>query len=224
MRVLGLIPARRGSKGIPGKNLVDLGGRSLLSWTASVALASNLTRTIVSTDDEEIAQEALRCGVEVPFMRPAALATDSALSIDVVLHALESLDEGYDAVMLLQPTSPLREVGDVNGALDRLRNTQADSVISVVEVGDAHPARMKLIEDGVLIDPPFAEDYEGQPRQQLPTLYLRNGAIYLTRVQALRSRSFKGRWSLPWVMPEMRSVNIDSPFDLAVARYLVESM
>jgi N-acylneuraminate cytidylyltransferase len=220
MRVLGLIPARGGSKGIPGKNLVELGGRSLLSWTAGAALESGLTRTVISTDDEAIAAEAVRCGIEVPFIRPAHLASDEAASIDVVLHALDNVDESYEAVMLLQPTSPFREVADINGAIALLEQSVADSVVSVVEVGDAHPARMKFIEDGVLIDPPFAEEYEGQPRQTLPKLYLRNGAVYLTRVASLRQRTFKGQRSLAWVMPETRSVNIDSPLDLVVARSL----
>lgn len=222
MRVLGLIPARGGSKGVTGKNLRKVGGRTLIEWTAMSALASRLERTVISTDSEEIAGEARRCGVDVPFVRPAKLATDTSLSIDVVQHALSDLRETWDAVMLLQPTSPFRTAADIDTCITMLETGDADSVISVKNVGDHHPARMKYMLDGVLTDPPFAEDYEGKPRQQLVPMFLRNGAIYLTRTEVLLAGSFKGSVSLGYVMTEYRSVNIDTEFDLAVAETLAD--
>lgn len=224
MRVLGLIPARGGSKGVPGKNLRKVGGRTLIEWTTRSALASRLERTVISTDSEEIAAEAIRCGVEVPFVRPAKLATDTSLSIDVVQHALSALSETWDAVMLLQPTSPFRTAADIDTCITMLETTDADSVISVKNVGDHHPARMKYMVDGVLTDPPFAEDYEGKPRQQLAPMFLRNGAIYLTKTEVLLAGSFKGTVSLGYVMTEHRSVNIDTEFDLVVAETLAERL
>lgn len=221
MRVLGLIPARGGSKGIPRKNLADLGGRPLLAWTADTALASSIDRVVLSTDDEEIAATGRELGVDVPFMRPRVLASDAARSIDVVLHALEALGERPDAVMLLQPTTPFRSAEDIDGSIGLLEATQADSVISVASVGGHHPARMKLIEDGWLIDPPFSEVEEGIPRQELTDIFIRNGAIYLTCLTTLLGRSFKGPRSRAWIMPAERSVNIDNPLDLAVARALI---
>ena len=216
MRVLGLIPARGGSKSIPRKNLVDLGGLPLIQWTIQSALDSNLTRVVVSTDDDEISEVSESLGAEVPFKRPAELSSDLTLSIDVVLHALDVLAEEFDAVMMLQPTSPFRTSTDIENAIKIIG--AASSVISVVPVEGTHPARMKFVEDGVLIDPPFAETIENMPRQDLRPMYIRNGAIYLTRVSDLRHRTFKGALSRALIMPKERSINIDTSFDLALAR------
>lgn len=221
MRTLGIIPARGGSKGIPRKNLADLGGRPILAWTTETALASSLVRVVLSTDDPEIASAGRELGVEVPFMRPAALATDEARSIDVVLHALDALDDMFDAAMLLQPTTPFRAVADIEGSIEMLTTSNATSVISVTSVGEHHPARMKYLTDGVLIDPPFAEELEGMQRQDLSPLFIRNGAIYLTGHATLRARTFKGALCHGWVMPSERSINIDQPFDLLVARAIL---
>ena len=127
--------------------------------------------------------------------------------------------EEFDAVMVLQPTSPLRMVSDINACLKMLSESSADSVISVVNVGGHHPARMKFIESGFLIDPPFAEEIENQPRQNLRSMYIRNGAIYLTRVSVLKSRSFQGKNCLAYEMPSERSVNIDTFMDLKIAEF-----
>ena len=216
MRVLGLIPARGGSKSIPRKNLVDLGGVPLIQWTIQAALGSNLERVVVSTDEDEIAEISKSLGAEVPFKRPAELSSDQTLSIDVVLHALDVLEEDFDAVMMLQPTSPFRTSIDIEGAIKIIDG--ASSVISVVPVEGTHPARMKFVEDGVLIDPPFAETIENMPRQELRPMYIRNGAIYLTRISDLRHRTFKGALSRALIMPKERSINIDTGFDLALAR------
>ena len=220
MKLLGVVPARGGSKGIPRKNLVELAGRPLLDWTIDAARQSHLDRVIVSTDDDEIAAHAEHRGVEVPFRRPKEISDDNALTIDVVLHAVSALGEEFDAVMVLQPTSPLRMVSDINACLKMLSESSADSVISVVNVGGHHPARMKFIESGFLIDPPFAEEIENQPRQNLRSMYIRNGAIYLTRVSVLKSRSFQGKNCLAYEMPSERSVNIDTFMDLKIAEFL----
>lgn len=216
MRVLGLVPARGGSKSIPRKNLVELGGVPLIQWTIQAALGSNLERVVVSTDDDEIAEISQNLGAEVPFKRPAELSSDQTLSIDVVLHALDVLEEDFDAVMMLQPTSPFRTSIDIESAIKIIND--ASSVISVVPVEGTHPARMKFVEDGVLIDPSFAETIENMPRQDLRPMYIRNGAIYLTRIADLRHRTFKGALSRALIMPKERSINIDTSFDLALAR------
>jgi CMP-N,N'-diacetyllegionaminic acid synthase len=221
--ILGVVTARGGSKGIPRKNLADLGGRPLLAWTAEAALASRIDRVVLSTDDEEIADVGRRLGLEVPVLRPAELAGDGALSIDVVLHMLAAVaDPGIDAVMLLQPTAPLRTTADIDGVIELFERERPDSVISVVPVDGHHPARMKFIEDGWLVDPPYVEAYENQPRQELRPVYLKNGAVYLTRRAVIEARSFKGERCLAWVMPHERSVNIDGPFDLGLARAIVD--
>ena len=219
MKVLGLIPARGGSKSIVNKNMVDLGGCPLIKWTIDAASKSTLSRVVVSTDDKEIADACRNFGVEVPFVRPDSLASDEAQSIDVVLHALDALDEQFDAVMLLQPTSPFRTHEDINMALTM--NHDGSSVISVVPVDGTHPARMKFIENGFLVDPPFVEEVENMPRQNLRPMYIRNGAIYLTTLDDLKNRTFKGSKSRALIMPRSRSLNIDSEFDLLVARALM---
>jgi CMP-N,N'-diacetyllegionaminic acid synthase len=216
MKVLGLIPARGGSQTIKRKNMIDLGGAPLIEWTIKAALDASLSRVIVSTDDIEIADFSRKIGCEVPFIRPGELATGSALAIDVINHALDALDEEFDAVMMLQPTTPFRTKEDIKQSIEIIED--ASSVISVVAVDGAHPARMKYIEEGLLIDPPFAEKIENMPRQELRRVFIRNGAIYLTKVQYLREMTFKGPKSRALIMPPERSVNIDSEFDLRVAR------
>jgi CMP-N,N'-diacetyllegionaminic acid synthase len=228
MRVLGIVTARGGSKGIPGKNLRPLLGKPLLQYTAEAALAAKrLARVILSTEDKEIADVGRRCGLEVPFMRPMELARDNTPHLPVLQDAVrrvEQAGESYDAILTLQPTNPLRLPSDIDGAIELLEKTGADSVISFVAVGEKHPARMKFVDDqGRVIDPPFAEKMEGQRRQDLPKLYLREGSIYLTRRDVLmKQHSLKGRDCRAWIMPEDRACNIDGPFDLFLAEQLMK--
>jgi CMP-N,N'-diacetyllegionaminic acid synthase len=221
------VPARGGSKGIPRKNIALLGGKPLLAYTAIAAQrATLLTRVVLSTEDEEIADVGRRWGLEVPFMRPPELARDDTPGIAVLEHVvqqLESRGDRYDAVFTLQPTNPLRLPDDIDGAIRLFERTGADSVISFVDAGEKHPARMKYIDpDGRVIDPPFGEHTEGQRRQDLPKLYLREGAVYLTRRDVLMNdHSLKGRDCRAWLMPTERSCNIDEPFDLILAELLM---
>lgn len=225
MRVLGIIPARGGSKGLPGKNIKLLNGIPLIAYTIKEAIKSKLEECIVTTDSEEIASISRLYGGNVPFIRPIEIATDNASSIDVVLHALNFMKEHknkeYDAIMLLQPTTPFRDSEDINQALDLLIKSDADSVISVTSVGGTHPARMKFIKDGNLIDPPFVEEFEGQNRQELKPMFIRNGGIYLTRINTIKNGSFKGDISKAYVMPEKKSVNIDNIDDFEFAEWLM---
>lgn len=228
MRVLGIVTARGGSKGVPGKNIRPLLGKPLLQYTAEAALAAKrLTRVILSTEDKEIADVGRQCGLEVPFMRPMELARDNTPHLPVLQDAVRRLEqegESYDAILTLQPTNPLRLPSDIDGAIELLEKTGADSVISFVAVGEKHPARMKFVDDqGRVIDPPFAEKMEGQRRQELPKLYLREGSIYLTRRDVLmKQHSLKGRDCRAWIMPEDRACNIDQPFDLFLAEQLLK--
>jgi CMP-N-acetylneuraminic acid synthetase len=202
-------------------------GKPLLAYTAEAARAARrLTRTILSTEDEEIARIGREWGLEVPFMRPPELAGDETPTIPVLQDAvrrLEAAGELYDAVFTLQPTTPLRRADDIDGAIDLLERSGADSVISFVEVGERHPARMKTIgPEGRVIDPPFAEQFEGQRRQDLPPLYLREGSVYVTRRDVLMEQgSVKGRDCRAWIIPPERACNIDTPFDLFIAEQLL---
>jgi CMP-N-acetylneuraminic acid synthetase len=158
-------------------------------------------------------------------MRPAELAHDSVRTIPVLQHVVRTLEahgEIYDAIFTLQPTNPLRQRDDVDGAVELLERTGADSVISFVDVGEKHPARMKMIDGSLRVwDPPFAEAFEGQPRQTLPKYYLREGSVYLTRRDVLmKHNSLKGSDCRAWLIPQERACNIDTPFDL----FLVEQL
>ena len=202
-------------------------GKPLLAYTSEAALASKkLTRTVLSTDDPEIATIGRQLGLDVPFPRPAELAKDDTPTIPVlqdVVRRLEAMGECYDAILTLQPTNPLRLVSDIDGAIDLLESSGADSVISFSDVGERHPARMKWVDaEGRVSDPAFAEEFEGKPRQQLNKLYLRDGSIYLTRRSVLMEQnSLKGSDCRAWIIPEERSRNIDSPLDLLIAEQIL---
>ncbi len=227
MKVLGLIPARGRSKEVPRKNLSLVAGKPLIQYTIECALASKgLSRVVVTTDDAEIAGVAENLGAEVPFLRPAELADDETPMIPVVIHALQhfsSSGESFDAVCLLQPTNPLRRPSDIDGAIELLKRTGSESVISLVHTGERHPARMKLIEgDGRVVNPPFAEQVEGQRRQDLPDFYLRDGSIYLTRTETILGKhSFQGNDCRAWVIRPERHCNIDTRLDLLLAEQLL---
>lgn len=223
-RTLALITARGGSKGLPGKNIRLLAGRPLIAWTVDAALhASGIDarNVICSTDSQHIADAAIAAGARVPFLRPAELATDSASSLDVALHAIDWLEghEGlsYDTVLLLQPTSPLRTGAHIDAAMALLATSDADAVVGVYRA-HASPFRMFVPrEDGVL-QPLFPAEDRRHQRQLFPDVLTENGAIYLTRVAALRSaRSFHGTRCLPYVMSERDSLDIDTAADFATA-------
>lgn len=223
-RVLGVIPARGGSKGVPRKNIAPILGKPLIAYTIEAAIASKrLTDVIVSTDDDEIARVARDCGAQVPFKRPAELATDRAQAIPTIQHAVREMEAArgyrYDAVVMLQPTTPLRTAKDIDECVEKLFRTDADSVISVVEVGGYHPVRMKRIVNDELVD--YAEEeIENRPRQELAPVYLRAGSVYATKRDVLMEQnSFKGRISRPYIVPSERHANIDSLIDLKIAEW-----
>ena len=171
-------------------------------------------------------QQAELLGVDVPFLRPEHLAQDDTPTIPVLQHVVEQFEKNnqrFDAVFTLQPTNPLRIVSDIDGSIDLLEHSDADSVISFVDVGERHPARMKYIDNqGVVADPPFVEQFEGQRRQDLSKLYLRDGSVYLTRRDVLIEQgSIKGNKCLAWLMPAERSCNIDEPFDLFMVEHML---
>lgn len=228
MDVVALVTARGGSKGIPGKNLVPVAGKPLLTWTIEAALASRAVRRIVvSTDDEAIRQTALEAGAEVPFVRPAQYAQDHSSHLSVVLHALEFLEteEGRlpDYLLLLQPTSPLRLSSDIDAAIALAIQSSADSVVSVCETHH-HPLLVKRIsEQGRLVDYLSVDRKVYLRRQDLPSAYALNGAIYLTRPQVLRIEgTFLPDNTVPYVMPQERSLDLDTPWDLKIVRWIME--
>tara|TARA_B100001564_G_scaffold356799_1_gene371696 strand:- start:404 stop:1087 length:684 start_codon:yes stop_codon:yes gene_type:complete len=223
--VLGVIPARGGSKGVKNKNIKNINGKPLINYTIEEAQKSKIDDLIVSTDSELISNLAISKGVIVPFVRPSALASDSARSIDVINHALIEMErlnsKVYDYVIMLQPTTPFRKYTDIDNCIGLIKNNrQADSVISVVDVQGNHPARMKYIKDGKLIDPIFCEETENQNRQELTPMYIRNGAIYLSSRETILKKSFKGNICLAYEMDKFSSINIDTIEDFQYAKFL----
>lgn len=226
-KILALIPARGGSKGVPRKNVRPVAGKPLLAYTVETALGARelFHRIIVSTDDEEIAAVARECGAEVPFTRPADLAGDRIPMIPVIQHAVRFVEEQdgvrLDWVLLLQPTAPFRTTGDLTQAVALAQQGGCDSVISVVQVFAHHPILMKRIENDRLL-PYCIEEKEGTRRQDYqPPAYMRNGAIYLSRRDVLMSGSVWGQVIRPYVMPEDRSVNVDSELDLKLVELML---
>jgi CMP-N,N'-diacetyllegionaminic acid synthase len=220
--ILGIIPARGGSKAIPRKNLALLANKPLLAWTVEVALESaSLDRLVISTDDPEIAEVGKKLGAEIPFLRPTELATDTSASMDVILHAIRWFDdnENYrpDYVLLLQPTSPLRTATDVRESTKLALAKHADSVVSVCETHQ-HPLWMKGVnEEGTLVDL-YPQSAAPTRRQDLSPVFALNGAIYLAlRSFLLSEHTFISDRTYAYVMPENRSLDVDTPWDLHVA-------
>lgn len=219
MDLLGLIPARGGSRGIPRKNLVPLGGRSLLARTIDHARESaRLTRIAVSTDATEIANAARVLGVAV-LPRPAELSTDATLMLDVVRHAVQETEA--EAVVLLQPTSPFRTGAHIDAAIALWESTGADSVVSVVRVPHNFTPGSQLREDGESRLVPYT-DGGGGSRQEKPMLYARNGpAVLVVSAETIRSGSLYGNDSRGYKMNALDSLDIDEPADLELAELLL---
>jgi len=223
--MMGLITARGGSRGLPGKNILSFCGKPLIAYTIEAALQSGCFKTVmVSTDSREIADVCLKCGAEVPFLRPAHLAADDAKSRDVVLHALDFMEQKspVESVCLLQPTSPLRSAEDIRQAVSVFRRNSADSVISVTEY--SHPIQwaVSVSEDGKISEP---SGLKPSRRQDQSVCYHPNGAIYIFNAEFIRrSEGYIGKNTYALIMPPERSVDIDIPFDFMLAEFLFTRM
>lgn len=211
--VLAIIPARGGSKGVPRKNIRNVAGKPLIVWTIEEAKKSGyIDRLVVSTDDQEIADTAIRGGGEVPFLRPAELARDDTPGISPVIHMLTTIHPAYDLVVLLQPTSPFRTVEDIDGAIALMASRNAKACVSVVEP-DKSPFWMYSVDDAGHLAPLLAGAYAC--RQNLPPVYALNGAVYVAEVGWLiKTQAFVSDETIAYIMPKERSVDIDTETDL----------
>jgi len=229
-RILALITARGGSKGLPGKNIRLLNGKPLIAWSIEHGLKSRyVDKVVVSTDDKKIASTAKKYGAEVPFMRPAYLATDKSTSMDVILHAigfLKAAGEEYDYIIILEPTSPLRETKDVDRSIEMLLNDKkgAESIVGVSEVVAAHPAF-----DVVINDKGFLSPYEGKRsryirRQDLKKIYFFEGTVYVSEIKALKKKkTFYHDRTIPYIVPKWKSVEIDDIVDFFCAEAILKN-
>jgi len=224
-RVLAVIPARGGSKGVPRKNIRLINGHPLIAWTVRQALASNhTTEVIVSTDDEQIAQVALSYGAAVPFLRPTELAQDDSPTVDAVLHVLSNLPESYDICCLLEPTSPLRKPRDIDESVTLLES-KWDTTDAVVTVGEVHlesPFICKKISDEGYLEPvvPATKYYQ---RQQLPKTYFPYGVFYGAKVDTLISEhTFYPKRTRSYFLERWQNFEIDDELDLLIVETIMK--
>lgn len=215
--VIGIVTARGGSKGVPGKNLRLLAGQPLIAHTIRAAkAATTLGRVVVSTDDAEIARVAQAYGAEVPFLRPAELAQDVTPTLPVLQHAVRVLEQAggrCDVIVTLQPTAPLRLARDIDEAVRLLEAANADAVVSVREVSE-HPSRMRRIQDGRLVTLDGTSRFLLNRRQDFEPVYIENGAIYVTRRRVLMEEgAILGKETRALIMPQSRSLDIDTERD-----------
>ena len=229
MEVLGFIPARANSKGIPGKNIKLLNGKPLIGYTIEEGKKSRINRLIVSTDSLEILKISQDFSAEVPFLRPAELSQDDSIIEDSLLDVLDKLKEGEgyqpDVIVLLQPTSPLRTADHINGCIDLLEENKADSIVSVSEPLE-HPAEMVYWDDEekmCSLSEIFFQDKKIQ-RQQYPSFLFVNGAVYAFRYQSfIEKKSRFGNKTLPYMMRQIDSIDIDSKGDFTIAEALLQA-
>jgi CMP-N,N'-diacetyllegionaminic acid synthase len=227
--MLAIIPARGGSKGVPRKNIKNLAGKPLIYYTIKAAKESKyIDRIIVSTDDEEIAEVALKYRAEVPFLRPEELATDKAKAIDNYIYTINKLNEINNEVIkefiVLQPTSPLRTSSDIDNAIKVFYENKADTVISVVKAEHPPTWYKKINDKGVLEDYfPFVDN--SLNRQEAVETYLPNGAIYIFNYEALiNNYGYYNSKTYPYIMKQENSIDIDTLLDFKLAELLITQL
>lgn len=219
-RILAIIPARGGSKGVPRKNIRDVGGKPLIAWSIDAARKSRyIDRIIVSSDDSEILQIARKYGADTPFIRPAELARDDTPGIEPVLHAIEELP-GYDYIVLLQPTSPLRTAEAIDACIELCINRERSVSVSV-SVAPKSPYVMFQISDSEKLKP-ILDTGQATRRQDFPEIYALNGAVYVAQVEILKqNRSFLVEDTIACKMSSEQSFDIDTEFELQICDLLL---
>ncbi len=230
MKILGIIPARGGSKGIPGKNIKLLGGKPLLAYTVDAVKASKyLDKCILSSEDDQIIQTGINLGLEVPFKRPEELAEDHSKSLDVVKHAIDFFEKKnvhFDAICLLQVTSPFRAVSLIDEAIQKFRETGTDSLISVRQIpSEFNPHWVFEENKNQRLKIATGEEKIISQRQQLPKAYYRDGAIYLTNTSVIKAQNSLYGNDISFIdTTESPYVNIDEPADWQRAENILKSM
>ncbi len=222
-RVLAIIPARGGSKGVKRKNVRLAGGVPLIARTIREAKQSKyIDRIILSSDNDEIISCAKAEGCDVPFVRPAMLASDTASSVDVVVHAVEQLDDSYEIIVLLQPTSPLRKVTDIDACIEKLMSNGTASVVSVTETDKSPYWMFKYDSGGRFLEPAFEFPLNVSRRQDLPQCLVLNGAIYtIFTGEFMKKRSFILENTASHKMSKRDSIDIDTEDDFKYLQYLL---
>ena len=225
---LAIIPARGGSKGLPGKNKKMMHGKPLIAWSIEVALKSEyLDEVVVSTDSHEIAEIAKKYGAHVPFIRPEALSSDHASSIDVIIHCIEflkaSCGKTYDYVVLLEPTSPLRTVEDIDRAIEKLSLVGAQSVVGVCRAEAQNPAFLMTVGESGRIKGYAGNEIKSVRRQDVEDVYYLEGTIYISKTETLMSkRTFYHNDTVAYEVPKWKSLEVDDMDDWIMIEALIE--
>lgn len=222
-KILAIIPARSGSKGLPDKNIKKLDSKPLIHYTINAALESKIfDRVIVSTDCEKYAQIAKQCRAEVPFLRSAENSSDKASTISVIKEVLNQLDEKYDIVAILQPTSPLRTSEDIKNAVSLFFEKDANAVVSVNQL--YHPMSwINILPDDLSMDGFIKEEYLNKTRQEIQPSYIINGAIYLIKTDIVKENiNLYQKGTYAYIMDEKNSVDIDTELDFVIAESLLQ--
>jgi len=223
-KLYAFIPVRGGSRGIHKKNLYKLGGLTLLERAIILGQGCEyIDRVLVSTDDPEMFEISKKYNVSMPALRPSYLATDTAKTVDVVLDMIEKIKIKNSYILLLQVTSPLRTLGDLYNFIKKFENNLhiCDAIVSLTEFDNPHPNKIQKIENG------FVKSYLGMesmvPRQELPKVYKLNGAFYMTSTEMLKKyHTFIPEKTIPFIMPEERSLNLDTIYDLYLLEILIQ--
>lgn len=223
-KVLAMIPARGGSKGLPGKNIKELCGKPVIAWSIDAAKSSKYVDTLmVSTDNDEIANISRAYGADVPFMRPDYLASDTATSYDAIEHTLDYYKNGYDYLVLLEPTSPLRTSEDIDKAIEQLFSSDADSIVGISKTEDQNPAFLiKLNSDNFIIG------YEDEKmtvkrRQEIENVYFFEGTVYISDINTLREKkSFYHDTTIGYEVPKYKSLEIDDIYDFVMVEAIMK--
>jgi CMP-N-acetylneuraminic acid synthetase len=226
-RFLAIITARGGSKRVPRKNILPLGGMPLIAHTIKSAKDSKyITDVVVSTDDEEIRDISIEFGAEVPFLRPEYLSNDTAKSIDVVIYTIDELSKigrEYDYIVLLQPTSPFRTSTDIDNSIDFLYSKDANGIVSLTNTNH-NPTIINILPDDLSMEGFIRDD--NIRTQDMPKYYRINGAIYITKTNILRE--YKSFFNCPliygFIMEESHSIDIDTMFDFDFARFMFDKI
>jgi len=224
-KILALIPARSGSKGLPEKNIKNLNGKPLIAWTIEEAKKSKyIDKIVVSTDSDAIADIAVKYGAQAPFKRPRELASDNAKMIDVVLHCIKFFQGAgnvYDIIILLQPTSPLRRADDIDGAIEFFIEKGAKAVVGVVEC-EYSPQLANILPKGLNMNNFFTKNISNKNRQELRAYYRINGAVYLADIGfIINNRDWYGPKTFAYIMKRENSVDIDNLFDFMLAEFIM---
>lgn len=225
-RILALIPARGGSKGVPGKNIKDLNGKPLIAWTIEAARKSRyIDKVAVSTDYEAIARVAVKYGAAAPFKRPGKLANDNAKMIDVISHCIrffQNTGDIYNIIILLQPTSPLRSARDIDKAIEFFIEKGARAVVSVVEC-EYSPRLANVLPKDLNMNKFLSKNICNKNRQELKAYYRLNGAVYLADIDfIMNKRDWYGPKTFAYIMKTEGSVDIDNIFDFMLAKFIMK--